>query len=65
MKLWTPWRKRRPKDTEADVEGELAHLARLKAQRGAVDELVIALVAERHLNNFSASLSATLRGDRP
>lgn len=41
-----------------------ADLARIRAQRPAVEALVTELVLEKHLNNFSANLTATFRGGR-
>ena len=45
-----------------DVEKARADLRRIQARRHDVDNLVAALVIERHLNNFSANLTATFRG---
>lgn len=47
-----------------DVEKAHRDLARIKAQRPAVNALVTELVMEKHLNNFSANLTATFRGGR-
>lgn len=60
------WRRRKPAPSEPkpDIEAAHAQLARIKAQRGDVEALVSALVIERHLNNFSANLTATFRGGR-
>jgi hypothetical protein len=55
---------RRATDDFPDVEKARADLARIKARRSDVDALVSALVVERHLNNFSANLTATFRGGR-
>lgn len=61
-----PWNRRAPRDEghQPDIDGAQRELARIKAQRPAVEELVAALVVERHLNNFSANLTATFRGGR-
>lgn len=59
------WRRRREAPTDRpDIEKAHAHLAKIKAQRPDVDALVSALVIEKHLNNFSANLTATFRGGR-
>lgn len=64
-----PWRRdeRRPKPDDQerpDVEKARAHLARVKRQRPAVDDLVAALMREQQLNNFTANVTATFRGGR-
>lgn len=56
---------RRPKRRERpDLDKARADLARIKSQRPDVDALVTALVLEKHLNNFTANITATLRGGR-
>ena len=62
MKFWR--RRKKPDDSKPDVETAREDLARIRAQRADVDALVAALVVERHLNNFSANLTATFRGGR-
>jgi hypothetical protein len=56
---------RRSPDDEPDVEKARAELARIQSRRPAIDAVAAALVIEKHLNNFSANLTATLRGGRP
>jgi hypothetical protein len=56
---------RRSADDQPDVEQARADLARIRSQRPDVDALVAALIIEKNLNNFSANLTATLRGGRP
>lgn len=65
MKFW-PRKKHRtqPEGPRADIQSAEAELARIKAQRPDVETLVAALIVERHLNNFSANLTATFRGGR-
>lgn len=64
MKFWPRKKTRSPDGPRADVESAEAELARIKAQRPDVESLVAALIVERHLNNFSANLTATFRGGR-
>jgi hypothetical protein len=56
---------RRAAGDRPDVEKARADLARVRSQRPDVDALVAALIIEKHLNNFSANLTATFRGGRP
>lgn len=60
MKFWR--RKKRP--DKPDIDKARADLARIKAQRPDVEQLVSSLVVERRLNNFTANLTATFRGWR-
>lgn len=55
---------KRATDDFPDVEKARADLARIRARRAEVDALVNALIIEKHLNNFSANLTATFRGGR-
>ena len=47
-----------------DVQGARERLARARRQRPDVEALVEALKRERRLNNFTANVTATLRGGR-
>lgn len=47
-----------------DVAGARENLERIRGQREAVEELVTALVLDRHLNNFTANIIASFRGGR-
>lgn len=53
-----------PVSERPNVEKARADLARVRAQRPDVEALVTALILEKHLNNFSANLTATFRGGR-
>lgn len=53
---------RRTPEDYPDVEKARADLARIRARRYEVDALVSALIIEKHLNHFSANLTATFRG---
>jgi hypothetical protein len=55
---------RRSPDEQPDVEKARADLARIQSRRSNVEAVVAALIIEQHLNNFSANLTATLRGGR-
>lgn len=59
------WPRKRDRTDKPDVEGARKDLARIRAQRGEVDELVAALIREKHLNNFTANVVVTFKGGRP
>lgn len=62
-----PWTRSAPTNRPTytpDPEGAARGLARARARRPEVDRLVEALVRERRLNGFTASVTVVLRGDR-
>lgn len=56
---------RREIHDQPDVEKARQDLARIRSRRVDVDAVVAALMLEKHLNSFSANLTATFRGGRP
>ena len=61
MRFW-PSKRERPE--KPDVDKARQDLARIRAQRREVDELVAALVREKRLNNFTANVVITFKGGR-
>ena len=59
------WPSKHEHGEKPDVEKARADLARIRAQRSEVDELVAALVREKRLNNFTANVVVTFKGGRP
>lgn len=58
------WHSRHERGEKPNVEKARADLARIRAQRAEVDELVASLVREKRLNNFTANVVVTFRGGR-
>ena len=58
------WPRRHERHEKPDVAKAREDLARIRAQRSEVDDLVAALVRERRLNNFTANVVVTFRGGR-
>lgn len=58
------WQRRHSRTDKPNVSKARADLARIQAQRSDVDDLVAALVREKHLNNFTANVVFTFKGGR-
>jgi hypothetical protein len=58
------WPSKHERAEKPDVEKAREDLARIRAQRAEVDDLVAALVREKRLNNFTANVVVTFKGGR-